>query len=217
MPKELFDGVYSIEGKLATLNKAIGTKVYNEELVSIENKEYRLWNPYRSKLAAAILKGLKNFQIKKDSKILYIGAATGTTSSHVSDIAYDGKVFCIELSERNMRELLNVCEKRENMFPILADANNIEEYSDSVGECDIIYQDVSARNQSEILNKNSIMLKKNGYAYFIIKSQSIDISKDPKTVFQEELANLSKNFKIHEKIDLEPFDSMHMFAVLSKL
>lgn len=217
MLKQIFDGVYLIDNRLATLNKAKGRRVYNEELVSIDGNEYRLWNPYRSKLAAAILNGMKEFHIKKDSRVLYIGAATGTTASHVSDIAYDGQVFCIELSERNMRELLNVCESRDNMLPILADANNINEYIDSVGKCDIIYQDASAREQSGILNKNSVMLEKDGYAYFIIKSQSIDISKDPKQVFQEELRNTSSNFKTLEKIDIEPYDSLHMFYVLRKI
>ncbi len=215
--RQLFEGVYKVNGKLATLNSANGSKIYNEELVSVNSKEYRLWNPYRSKLAAAILNGLKGFRIKEDSNVLYLGAATGTTSSHVSDIACKGKVFCVEFSERNMRELLKACEKHSNMLPILANANNIEEYEDVVGKVDIMYQDVSARNQSEILMKNSSMLEKGGYAYFAIKSQSIDISKSPKKVFQSELAALSGIFEVEERIDLEPFDSLHLFSVLRKL
>ncbi len=214
--KELFEGVYLINGKLATENLVKGSKAYTEELVQIGNKEYRLWNPYRSKLAAAILKGLKNFKIEKDSSILYLGAATGTTASHVSDIAREGSVFCVEISQRNIRELIKVCEKRSNMLPILADANDIDKYRNIVGDCDIIYQDVSTSNQADIMEKNSIMLKKGGYAYFIIKSQSIDISKKPEEVFDIELGKL-KSFEILEKIDLEPYDSMHLFVVLRKV
>ncbi|MEM3985108.1 MAG: fibrillarin-like rRNA/tRNA 2'-O-methyltransferase, partial [Candidatus Micrarchaeaceae archaeon] len=157
--KRLFEGVYSIDGKLATENLDPGRRVYGEVLVSYGGKEYRLWNPYRSKLAAAIINGLKNFKLSKGSKVLYLGAATGTTSSHVSDIASQGQVFCVELSERNMRDLIKVCERRRNMLPILADANNTDRYSKIVGTCDIIYQDVSARDQAAILNKNSSMLK----------------------------------------------------------
>jgi len=213
---KLFDGVYSIDGKLATENSVKGNRVYNEDLIEDGDVEYRLWNPYRSKLAAAILKGLKNFHIKRDSRVLYLGAATGTTSSHVSDIAKDGQIFCVEISERNMRGLLGTCEKRENMFPILSDANNINEYKSIVNECDIIYQDVSVKEQAKMLNINSVMLKKGGYAYFIIKSQSIDISKNPKEIFEDELREVSKNFEIIEKIDIEPFDSLHLFVVLQK-
>ena len=214
--KRLFEGVYSIDGKLATENLDPGRRVYGEVLVPYEGKEYRLWNPYRSKLAAAIINGLKNFKLSNSSRVLYLGAATGTTSSHVSDIASQGQVFCVELSERNMRDLIKVCECRRNMLPILADANNTDRYSKSVGTCDIIYQDVSARDQAAILNKNSSMLKPGGYAYFIIKSQSIDISKNPEKVFDEALKSVSPIFEVVELVKLEPFDDLHMFAVLRK-
>lgn len=214
--KELFGGVYTVDGKLATANLSKGTRVYNEELVSHGDTEYRLWNPYRSKLAAAIINGLRTFSIRDDSRVLYLGAATGTTASHVSDITSKGQVFCVEFSERNMRELLKTCEHRPNMLPLLCDANNTEEYEDAVKECDVIYQDVSARNQAEILDKNGAMLKRGGTAYFVIKSQSIDISKRPEQVFKEALEGVSKRFDVVEKIDIEPFDSLHMFAVLKK-
>ena len=48
--------------------------------------EYRVWNPFRSKLAAAILGGVDKIHIKPGSKVLYLGAASGTTVSHVADI-----------------------------------------------------------------------------------------------------------------------------------
>jgi fibrillarin-like pre-rRNA processing protein len=214
--EKLFDGVYRIDRKIATINSDPNVKVYNEELIKNDGIEYRSWNPYRSKLAAAILNGLKTFSINEKTNVLYLGAATGTTASHVSDIAHNGNVFCVELSERNMRELMHLCERRKNMFPILCDANNIDFYINDVGMCDVIYQDISAKEQALIINKNSRMLKKNGYAYFIIKSQSIDISKSPKEVFEHELSLLSDEFEVLEKIDLEPYDSMHLFVVLRK-
>lgn len=215
---ELFNGIYLVDNKLATINLDIGHKVYNEELIHYNNNEYRLWNPYRSKLAAAILNKLKTVGIKKNLKILYIGSATGTTVSHVSDIiGKDGLVYCIELSERNMRQFLNSCENRENIIPILADARYTEKYEDIIEECDVLYQDVSSKDQTEILKKNSRFLKKNGIAYFIIKSQSIDISKDPKIIFENELNKLKQDFEIKEKINIEPYDKKHLFVVLKKL
>ena len=216
--EKLWDGVYRIDNRLATENIARGERVYGEELVDYNGSEYRLWNPYRSKLAAAIVNGLKTLNIKNGSDVLYVGAATGTTASHVSDIVgEDGTVYCIELSERNMRQLVKVCEKRPNMLPILADANNVSGYADDVGTCDALYQDVSAKEQSQILLRNSRFLKKGGYAYFAIKSQSIDVGKRPEKVFSEALESLKGAFEVIETVDIEPYDKLHLFAVLKKL
>ncbi len=215
--EKLFDGVFTVDGKLATLNLVKGVRVYNEDLVDDEERQYRLWTPYRSKLAAAIMKGLKNLQIKKGSHVLYLGAATGTTASHVSDIVSEkGSVYCIEISERSMRDLLEICEKRHNMLPILQDARNIDFYKDEVGVTDAIYQDVAARDQDVILLRNADLLKKEGYAYVAIKSQSIDVSKSPMLVFDSFLKAVSSKFEVVQKIDIEPYDKMHLFVVLKK-
>ncbi len=176
-----------------------------------------MWNPYRSKLAAAIIKGLKNMQIAPGSKVLYLGAATGTTSSHVSDIVgTEGAVYCVEISETNMRKLLKVCEDRKNMLPIMCDANDVEKYAEDVGKADIIYQDISSRDQAEILLRNSELLKNNGFAYVAIKSQSISVAKSPEEVFSQFLSSISKRFEILEKLDIAPYSNMHLFVVLQK-
>jgi fibrillarin-like pre-rRNA processing protein len=215
--ERLFDGVFRIDGKLATLNLVKGTKVYDEDLVEEEGKEYRTWNPYRSKLAAAIVRGLKRMEIGNGSKVLYLGAATGTTSSHVSDIVgKKGSVYAVEISERSMRDLLKVCETRENIFPLLNDARNVEAYADDAGKVDMIYQDIAAPDQAEILIRNASLLKEHGLAYVAVKSQSIDVSKDPKEVFDEFIKKVSKSFKVIESMGLEPFDRMHLFLVLQK-
>ena len=215
--KELFEGVYQIDGKLATVNLCRGRKVYNEELIVDNGIEYRLWTPYRSKLSAAIINGIKCMKIAKGSSVLYLGAATGTTVSHVSDIVgSEGSIYAVELSERNARELIRLCESRKNILPILSDARNIKNYADSIETCDIIYQDISARNQAEILLANSVFLKKGGYVYFVIKSQSIDISRSPKETYKKELKLLEDGFELVESTSLEPYDSMHLFAILKK-
>ena len=138
--EEVFRNVFRVNGRIATKNLVRGKKVYDEDLVVVKGTEYRMWNPYRSKLAAAILKGLKTMKIEPGSKVLYLGAATGTTSSHVSDIVEEaGMVYCVEISERNMRDLLQVCEQRKNMLPIFEDARNVDVYAEDVGapECHI--------------------------------------------------------------------------------
>lgn len=215
---EIFEGVYKIDGKLATKSITPGIRVYDEELKKIREIEYRLWNPYRSKLAAAIINGLSELNIKHNSSVLYLGAATGTTPSHVSDIVEKrGSVYCVEISKRSMRDLLNVCERRENMFPIFEDARKYENYSSDIGIVDVIYEDVAAPDQAKILLANSSMLKENGSAYVAIKSQSIDVSKDPKLVFEQFIEEISGKFKVAQRIKIEPFDKMHLFLHLKKL
>jgi fibrillarin-like pre-rRNA processing protein len=215
--KQVFEGVYKIDNKLATRNLVRGRKVYDEELVEHEGEQYRLWNPYRSKLAAAIINGLTEMRIGKGSKVLYLGAATGTTSSHVSDIVGEkGIVYCIEISERNMRELVKVCEVRHNMLPMLEDARNTEVYAKEVGDCEVLYQDIAARDQADILIRNADLLKKGGFAYVAIKSQSIDVTEKPEVVFKEFLEQISSKYSILEKIDLTPYTKMHLFVVLQK-
>jgi fibrillarin-like pre-rRNA processing protein len=215
--EEIFDGVFRIGGRLATRNLVRGAKVYGEELVRIGDDEYRMWNPYRSKLAAAILLGLREMGIRRNSKVLYLGAATGTTSSHVSDIVgRRGLVYCVEISERSMRELVRVCESRENMLPLLKDARDVEGYAKDVGACDVLYQDIAARDQADILVRNAALLRSRGMAYVAIKSQSINVARNPELVYKDFMAKVSGTFEVLEKIDLAPYSKMHMFAVLRK-
>ncbi|MGC8710399.1 MAG: fibrillarin-like rRNA/tRNA 2'-O-methyltransferase [Candidatus Micrarchaeia archaeon] len=215
---EIFKNVFRINQRLFTKNLALGSKVYGEDLVMLNGIEYRSWNPYRSKLAAAILNGLKTLSIAPDSSILYLGAATGTTCSHVSDIVGEGgTVYCVEISERSMRDLIKVCEKRPNMLPILSDARSVSAYSNEVGTVDSLYQDVSSRDQAEILLYNSVLLKNGGFAYVAIKSQSISTASNPEEVYKDFLKFVSSKFKVLEKIKLEPFDKKHLFVVLKKI
>ncbi|MGZ7047956.1 MAG: fibrillarin-like rRNA/tRNA 2'-O-methyltransferase, partial [Methanobacterium sp.] len=114
-----FTGVYQIDNHVATENLNPGIKVYDERLVEFKDKEYRIWDPRRSKLSTAILNGLKTFPFEEDSKVLYLGASAGTTPSHISDISKNGLIYCVEFSSRMMRNLMDVCNTRENMIPIL--------------------------------------------------------------------------------------------------
>lgn len=85
------------EHLLVTRNLVPGDSVYGEKRISIEQPnadpslpaekiEYRVWNPFRSKLAAGILGGLDDIHIAPGKKVLYIGAASGTSVSHVADV-----------------------------------------------------------------------------------------------------------------------------------
>lgn len=214
MKEEKFLGVYLVNGRLATKNLVPGYRVYGEKLVSEGGAEYRIWDLYRSKLAAAIHKGLKEMPIKHGATVLYLGASTGTTASHISDIVGEkGIVYCVEFAQRPMRELISVCEKRKNMLPIMADARKPHEYEE-VGKVDVIYQDVAQPDQDEIFLRNSkLFLKKNGWAMIAIKSQSIDVSRQPKKIFEEFVKKISSEIEVRQEIELEPFDLEHLFIV----
>jgi len=215
--KKIFSGIFREGKKLFTVNLVPGTKVYDEKLLKMD-KEYREWTPTRSKMAAAILNGLKESSIKEGIKILYLGASTGTTSSHLSDIVEQkGIIYAVEFSERVFRKLLSLAEKRKNIAPIFADARKIEEYQ-WVEEVDVIYVDIADPQESEIAIRNAEeFLKKGGYIFIAIKSQSIDVTRNPKEIYEEERNKLEKaGYKILQVIDLEPYEEKHAMIIAKK-
>ncbi len=207
--------------KLATQNLAPGHAVYGERLVKYANVEYRIWDPYRSKLAAAILKGLETVPIQPSHRVLYLGAASGTTASHVSDIlGEEGHVYCVEFAARSIRELVdNVCTYRFNMSPILADARLPEKYAALISKVDEIYCDVAQPEQAKILADNADrFLKPRGWAMLAVKAQSIDVTKEPSDVYKQETRILkSRSFRIEQIVHLEPFDKAHAMIVAQKM
>ena len=206
--------------KLATRNLAPGKTVYGERLVKFKSEEYRLWNPYRSKFAAALLKGLELAPIQPGHKILYLGAASGTTASHISDIIGDkGHVYCVEFASRSIRELVNnVCTLRLNMAPILADARLPERYSTLVGKVDDIYCDIAQPEQAKVLADNAdLFLEDNGWVMLAIKAQSIDVTKEPSEVYEREINTIeARGFQVKEVVHLEPYDKAHVMIVAEK-
>lgn len=221
--KKLSDGIFEvIKGKkqLATKNLDPGKTVYGEKLIQVEGIEYRTWDPRRSKLGAMILKKF-NIPLKEDSKVLYLGAASGTTVSHVSDIVSEGAVYAVEFSPRSMRDLIGLASRRKNVYPILADAGKPDSYSHLVEPVDLIFQDVAQPNQAEIAARNTIrFLKKDGYLLLSIKARSIDTVANPKEVFKEEVRKLEKafepGFEILNAKDLMPYHEDHL-GVVAKL
>jgi fibrillarin-like pre-rRNA processing protein len=206
-----------MDKKLATVNLTPGERVYGEELIKVGNIEYRVWNKWRSKPSAAIAKGLKEFPIKKGTKILYLGIASGTTSSHFSDIiGKEGIIYGVEIGERVLRKLIHHAELRGNIVPILADARLPEKYENVVLErVDVVYEDIADPDQIKILIRNSKkFLKPRGYAMIAIKSQSIDVTKPSKQVYKECLKELKKHFEILDKVELDPYEKAHLFVVM---
>jgi fibrillarin-like pre-rRNA processing protein len=222
-PHPLFPGVFEVvleDGtkRLATRNLAPGRNVYGERLVRYKKVEYRVWDAFRSKLAAAIIKNLRNVPIKPSHRVLYLGAASGTTASHVSDIVGEnGGVFCVEFASRSLRDLVNnVCAFRSNMLPILEDARFPEKYGMLVGgKVDDVYCDVAQPEQARILVDNAdFFLKGHGWVMLAVKAQSIDVTKEPSEVYKSEVKVLEgRGFRIDEVVHLEPFDKAHAMIV----
>lgn len=221
---EKFQNIFWIElenktKKLATRSLVSGCKAYADETsIEIESYTYRIWDPYRSKLAAAILKGIKEVPLKEGNRILYLGAASGTTASYVSDVVgIEGKVFCVEISTRPLHALLSLCARRPNMIPILADARNPVSYAPLVREVDVIYQDVAQPDQVDIMLKNATMfLKNNGHILLALKARSIDVTKEPREIFRDEIERLDKEMNILDVKILDPFEKDHAMFVLQK-
>ena len=203
--------VYLKDGNVATKNLNPGISVYGEELIK-EDYEYRLWNPRRSKLAAALLNGLETLDIKDNSKILYLGASTGTTVSHISDILINGRVYAVEFSPTTAKKLVQLSTQRPNIAPILGDATKPKKYLNLVEKVDLVYCDVAQPTQTELFMKNmNLFTDDDGLGLLMIKARSIDVVQKPKKIFKQEEKKLKeKGFKINEKIKLEPYEKDHI-------
>jgi len=217
MKETKIKGVYKQKNQLFTKNPLYlkRKKVYNEKIIKRDDSEYRSWNPHRSKLSALILKNTE-FEIKPDFNILYLGAATGTTVSHISDILVEGTVFAVENSAVSMKKLLKVCEKRKNIIPIFEDAFHTDRYQAIVPLVDFVYQDISQRNQSQIFIENaSRFLKENMKAILMVKARSIDVSLKPKDAYERVCSDLKKTgFKIKNVVNLAPYERDHAAIII---
>jgi fibrillarin-like pre-rRNA processing protein len=208
------------EKKLATQNLVPGNQVYNEKLVQHKGSEYRIWNPFRSKLAAAIMNDLKNFPFNQKSDVLYLGVSTGTTISHISDIVNQGgTIFGIEHATRVARDFLDrVASHRKNIVPIIQDARRPEEFFSVYKKVDIVYVDIAQPDQTNIAIENCrLYLKSGGYLFLVIKTRSIDVVKDPKMVIKDEIKKLETLFEIKQTIDLHPYDKDHAMVIATLL
>jgi rRNA 2'-O-methyltransferase fibrillarin len=226
------EGIFIARGKedlLVTLNMVPGESVYGEKRIAIDgdNKpqapvngivpitpkiEYRVWNAFRSKLAASIVNGVNSIYIKPGAKVLYLGAASGTTVSHVSDIVGEkGTVYAIEYSERSGRDLVNMAKKRPNIIPIIEDARKPYNYRMVTSMVDCIFSDVAQPDQARIIIINAQHYLKNGGGFvFSIKANCIDSTAEPAAVFAQQIQELKQNgFKVKEQVTLEPYERDH--------
>ncbi|MCL4518529.1 MAG: fibrillarin-like rRNA/tRNA 2'-O-methyltransferase [Thaumarchaeota archaeon] len=227
---QIFEGVFRIADPrnpnkrvLTTKNLTVGRSVYGEQLVRSkfdgEEVEFRSWDPFRSKLSAAVLNGLKLFPFKSGTRCLYLGASTGTTVSHLSDIVGEkGRIFAVEVAARVARELLEkVVKFRKNVVPVIEDAKHPERYSAVYGTVSVVYCDIAQPDQTSIAIQNCrsfLEESEDSTLFLVVKASSIDAIKDKKEVFDEQEEILRKaNFQVLQRIDLEPYDKNHAMIV----
>ena len=208
------------EEKLATVNLVPGNQVYNEKLVQMNGSEYRILNQFRSKLAAAIMNELEDFPFTEKYNVLYLGLSTGNTISHISDmIGQSGIIFVIEHESRVARDFLDrVASHRKNIVPIIHDARKPEEFFSVYKKVDAVYVDIAQPDQTDIAIENcKLYLKSGGYLFLIIKTRSIDVTKEPKRVIEDETKKLESLFQIRQTIDLHPYDKDHAMVIATSL
>lgn len=206
------------EGMWMTLSLDPGRKVYGERLIRISGNEYREWIPNRSKLSAYLSLGGSFFPFRKDSTVLYLGAASGTTASHISDLVPDGKVYCVEFSPRTFRDLVGVCGTRKNMIPILGDATRPEEYRFIVdGGVDVVYQDVAQKGQADILAANMECFSAR-YGMVAVKARSEDVTAPPDRIFGRACERLGeRGLRVADVLPLERYEKAHAMIAAERI
>ncbi len=213
---EVSENVYRYKGEYYTLNRCPGTTHHGEDVIFHGDREYRHWDPYRSKLGA-FLKVRKTLPIYPDMRILYLGAGDGTTVSYLSDVLVKGSIYAIEFSRRPYGHLLELSKKRNNIYPILADAREPYRYQDIVPSVDFIYQDVAQRDQKDIFNKNIRFLKKGEKGMLVVKSRSIDVSSPPSEIYKKvEDGLISCGLNVLECVDIGRWQKDHAIILIEK-
>jgi fibrillarin-like pre-rRNA processing protein len=172
--------------------------------------EWRAWDPHRSKLGAMFERGM-DVGLDGGETVLYLGAAAGTTVSHVAD--FSGPTYAVEFAARPARDLLEVAEVRENLFPLLKDARRPETYAHVVEPVDAVVQDVATRGQAEVALSNRRFLRADGRLLLAVKARSEDVTADPRAVFERTLDRLGEGYEVLETERLDGFHEDHLGVV----
>jgi fibrillarin-like pre-rRNA processing protein len=213
--KQVQPGIFRQNNKIYT-KAASEEAVYGETFIEEDGVKYRNWQPSRSKAGAAVMKGF-DLDLEQSFDVLYLGAASGTTVSHFSDILEQGFVFAVEYSDTVARDLVKVAEQRENIVPILDNARQPENYDDLVPEVDLVFQDISQSDQAEIFIRNcNKFLKDDGIGLLSVKTRSISTSRDKDEIFDEVREKITEEFEVVEETELDPYEKEHLFMKIKK-
>ena len=173
--------------------------------------EFRRWDPWRSKLAAYLLKSPADRFLSGVRKVLYLGGAHGTTVSHLSDALPSAELYVVEKSPVSFAPLLALARERTNLFPILTDAQLPERYVADVGTVDLLYQDVAQRTQAAIFRENAaVCLRQGGDGLLMLKVRSVTQARPTRAVLAEARREAEAGgLRVMETVDLGPFSRDH--------
>ncbi|MFB6353216.1 MAG: fibrillarin-like rRNA/tRNA 2'-O-methyltransferase [Halobacteriales archaeon] len=184
-----------------------GDPVYGEPAAG----GWRAWDPRRSKLAAMLDRGL-DVGLAPDAAVLYLGAAAGTTVSHVADVA--GPIYAVEFAARPVRDLVRVAEARRSVVPLYKDAREPETYAHVVeADLDLLVQDVATRDQAGVAAANRRFLADDGRLALAIKARSEDVAAAPDAVYDRVLDALAADYDVIDTAALEPEHADHLAVV----
>ncbi|ELY66418.1 fibrillarin-like rRNA/tRNA 2'-O-methyltransferase [Natronococcus jeotgali] len=200
-----FDG----DERLATR----GEPVYGEPT----DGEWRAWNPNRSKLGAMLALGMETgLEGGDDETVLYLGAASGTTVSHVADVA--GPTYAVEFAARPVRDLLEAADSRPRLFPLLKDARKPETYAHVVErDVNVLVQDVATRGQARVALENRRFLADDGRLLLAVKARSEDVTREPAAVFADVREELAEEYELLESRRLDDYHADHLGIVARPL
>lgn len=177
--------------------------------------EWRAWDPRRSKLAAVLERGL-DVGFEGGDTVLYLGAAAGTTVSHLADFC--GVVYAVEFAARPMRDLVRVAEARARVIPLLKDARRPGTYAHVVeAGVDAVVQDVATRGQAAVACRNRRFLADDGRLVLAIKARSEDVTRAPEDTFEAVLEELGTAYEVVETARLDRFHADHLGVVARPL
>ncbi len=190
------------KGNLLTQSKD-GKSIYGEQVTNRGGKYYRVFSPLRSKLSSSMRLGLKP-DLRKGDHMLYLGAGAGTTASHISDSLSDGSIFAVEFAPVPFIKLTSLAGIKENIFPIISDAQKPEMYGLFVDKVDIVYQDVSQPNQIEIFANNMDYF---GSQRGILMLKTFSLRSD--FSIEKEIKKIKDNFSVQQVKDISRFHRGH--------
>ena len=189
--------------QLATKNIVEGTKTHKEKIVIVNDEEFLEWNPYKSKLAAAIRNGLQILPIIKNSKVVCINPLEESTILHISNIVGSkGSVFVIDV-DKNKKSFLNkLVNTHKNIIPIYDTVDELSFSSSITGKVDALYVDIPESEQIEtIVEKYGSLLKNEGFLMLIAKKDdNAIIENDIAGWMAEQRAGLNKIREITTKL-----------------
>ena len=191
------------EEQLATKNIVKGTKTRKEKIVIVNNEEFLEWNPYKSKLAAAIRSGLQILPIIKNSKVVCINLPEESTILHISNIVgSDGSVFVIDVNKNKKSFLNKLVNTHKNIIPIYDTVDELSFSSSITGKVDALYVDIPESEQIEtIVEKYGSLLKNEGFLMLIAKKDdNAIIENDIAGWMAEQRAGLNKIREITTKL-----------------